>query len=51
MSDVAVIMGSKSDLASLEGAFKTLEVFGVSREVRVMSAHRTPEAAADFIPG
>ena len=48
MADVAVIMGSKSDLASLEGTFKTLEAFGISREVRVMSAHRTPEAAADF---
>lgn len=48
MADVAVIMGSKSDLASLEGAFKTLDAFGVSREVRVMSAHRTPDAAAEF---
>ena len=48
MPDVALIMGSRSDLASLEGAFQLLDSFGISREVRVMSAHRTPDAAADF---
>ena len=48
MAEVAVIMGSKSDLASLEGAFSLLDSFGISREIRVMSAHRTPDAAADF---
>ncbi len=45
---VAVIMGSKSDLPVLEPTIKTLKDFGVEVEAHVMSAHRTPEIAADF---
>lgn len=45
---VAVIMGSKSDYPVLEGTVKTLKEFGVQAEVRVMSAHRTPQVAAEF---
>lgn len=45
---VAVIMGSKSDLGTLEGAFKVLDSFGVPWVRRVMSAHRTPADAAEF---
>ena len=45
---VAVIMGSDSDLPELEGCFKTLEEFGVAYEVRVLSAHRTPQKAMEF---
>ena len=45
-ADIAVIMGSKSDLPSLKGAFDTLKKFGLSFEARVLSAHRTPDAAA-----
>lgn len=45
---VAVIMGSKSDLPVLKPAIETLDDFGVEVEARVMSAHRTPELAADF---
>ncbi len=45
---VAVIMGSKSDLPILKGAFQVLEDFGVSYTARVMSAHRTPAAATEF---
>jgi len=48
MSDVVIVMGSKSDLPSLDGAFKLLKDFGVSYEARVISAHRTPQAACDF---
>ena len=48
MLKVAVIMGSDSDLPVVEKAIKKLRDFGVETEVRVMSAHRTPEAAADF---
>ncbi len=45
---VAVIMGSDSDFPIVSGAIKTLDQYGVPFEVHVMSAHRTPEAAAEF---
>ena len=45
---VAIIMGSDSDLPVVKSAVTTLRDFGVPYEVRVMSAHRTPDAAADF---
>lgn len=40
---VGVVMGSKSDLETMQGAVEMLDRFGVSHEVRVVSAHRTPE--------
>jgi len=45
---VAVIMGSDSDYSVVEKGIKILEKFGVSREVRVLSAHRTPHKALEF---
>ena len=48
MSTVTIIMGSKSDLPSLKGAFDVLDQFGVSFQARILSAHRTPDAAADL---
>ena len=45
---VAVLMGSESDLPNMEGAFEILKKFGVPFEARVLSAHRTPGAAAGF---
>ena len=39
---VAVVMGSDSDLPTLRAAVEMLEAFGVTHEVRVLSAHRTP---------
>ena len=48
MKKVAVIMGSDSDLPIVSGAIKQLRYFGVEVEAHVMSAHRTPAAAADF---
>ena len=48
MSLVTIVMGSKSDLASLKGAFDTLEQFGVPFRARILSAHRTPDEAADL---
>lgn len=45
---VAVIMGSDSDLPVVAPAIKRLKTFGIPAEVHVMSAHRTPEAAAEF---
>ncbi|MBO7147628.1 MAG: 5-(carboxyamino)imidazole ribonucleotide mutase [Lentisphaeria bacterium] len=47
-AQVAVIMGSKSDLPSLKGAFDTLRSFGIEFEARVISAHRTPDTAAEY---
>ena len=47
-SEVAVVMGSDSDWPILEETVNTLENFGVGCEVRVMSAHRTPDLAATF---
>lgn len=45
---VAVIMGSDSDFPVVSPAIKRLKSFGIPVEVRVMSAHRTPDAAAVF---
>lgn len=49
ISKVAVIMGSKSDLEVVKPCLKILDKFGVGREVRVISAHRTPMEAHDFM--
>jgi 5-(carboxyamino)imidazole ribonucleotide mutase len=43
MTDVGVIMGSDSDWPVMKAAAEALAEFGVSHEVRVVSAHRTPE--------
>ena len=45
---VAVIMGSDSDFPVVKGAVKKLKSFGIPVEVHVISAHRTPQAAAEF---
>jgi len=45
---VGIIMGSKSDLETMEKAAKVLEEHGVTSEIRVMSAHRDPEMVADY---
>jgi 5-(carboxyamino)imidazole ribonucleotide mutase len=47
--DVAIMMGSKSDLETMRPAAKVLEGLGLAVEVRVLSAHRTPDQAADFV--
>ena len=44
----AVIMGSDSDFPTVESCVKLLKEFGVTVEVMVCSAHRTPERAAEF---
>jgi 5-(carboxyamino)imidazole ribonucleotide mutase len=48
---VAVIMGSKSDWDAMRAASDTLKDFGVPHESRVLSAHRTPDLAAEFASG
>ncbi|MCH5192377.1 MAG: 5-(carboxyamino)imidazole ribonucleotide mutase [Oscillospiraceae bacterium] len=45
---VAVIMGSDSDFPIVKDAVTELKSYGVPYEVHVMSAHRTPELAAEF---
>ena len=48
-TDVAIIMGSDSDLPVVEAAFPILESFGINYTKNVLSAHRTPHAVIDFI--
>ncbi len=48
MKKVGIVMGSDSDLPIVEKAFAVLKEYGVPFEVRVLSAHRTPVAAAEF---
>jgi phosphoribosylaminoimidazole carboxylase PurE protein len=50
-SVVAVIMGSDSDLAIMQACIDTLKEFGIQPTVRILSAHRTPKAAAQFAAG
>jgi phosphoribosylaminoimidazole carboxylase PurE protein len=45
---VGIIMGSKSDMASMEKAGDELDERGIRYELRVMSAHREPEVVADY---
>lgn len=48
MKKVGILMGSKSDFPVVEPAVKVLKKFGVETEVRVISAHRTPDEAHEF---
>jgi 5-(carboxyamino)imidazole ribonucleotide mutase len=48
---VAIIMGSKSDWDTMRNAVETLKELGVPNEARVLSAHRTPDATAEFARG
>lgn len=49
MKKIAVIMGSASDMPVVEKAINTLREYEVPFEVHVYSAHRTPEACAEFV--
>lgn len=46
---VALLMGSDSDLERLKPAIQILKDFGVEPEVRVLSAHRTPDEVVHFV--
>ncbi len=48
MPKVAILMGSKSDFGVVKPAVVVLKSFGVTVEVRVISAHRTPDEAHEF---
>jgi len=45
---IGFLLGSKSDLPQLEGAESFLKEMGVPYEVRIISAHRTPERAREY---
>jgi len=45
---VAIVMGSDSDFPIVEKGYNILKDFGVEVDVRVISAHRTPDVAIDF---
>ncbi len=45
---VGIVMGSKSDLEVMKEARKVLKEFGVSCEMRILSAHRTPDLAMEY---
>ena len=45
---VAILMGSDSDLPVMADVARVLEEFGIGYEARVLSAHRSPDQAADF---
>ncbi len=48
MAQVAIVMGSNSDLPVVKGAMEKLKKFGVDFEAHVISAHRTPYQAEEF---
>lgn len=45
----AIVIGSKTDLETIAPAREIFDEFGVGHEVKVLSAHRTPDALADYI--
>lgn len=49
--DVAIIMGSQSDWATMRHAAETLAQLGIPHETRIVSAHRTPERLYQFARG
>jgi 5-(carboxyamino)imidazole ribonucleotide mutase len=48
---VGIIMGSDSDLHVMKEAANVLDEFGIGYEIKVLSAHRTPELTAEFASG
>lgn len=48
MAKVAVVMGSDSDFPLMKKALDVFKQFGIDYDVRVISAHRTPDVAHDF---
>lgn len=48
---VAVIMGSQSDWATMRHAAETLDALGIPHDIRIVSAHRTPDRLVAFAKG
>lgn len=49
--DIAIIMGSQSDWATMRHAAETLEALGIAHEALIVSAHRTPDRLYTFAKG
>ena len=49
MSWIAILMGSASDWPIMQGTTEVLEQLGVDYEVKITSAHRTPQATMDYV--
>lgn len=47
-NSVAIVMGSDSDMSVMKSCIDQLKDFGIEATVRIISAHRTPDIAADF---
>ncbi|RWO53392.1 5-(carboxyamino)imidazole ribonucleotide mutase [Mesorhizobium sp.] len=50
-ADVAIIMGSQSDWATMRHSAETLEALGIPHKRLIVSAHRTPDRLYDFAKG
>ncbi|MBL8576627.1 MAG: 5-(carboxyamino)imidazole ribonucleotide mutase [Mesorhizobium sp.] len=50
-AEVAIIMGSQSDWATMRHAAETLSALGIGHDKKIVSAHRTPERLYDFAKG
>lgn len=48
MPKVAIVIGSKSDFETVKPAAEVLKELGVETDIRILSAHRTPDAVHDF---
>jgi 5-(carboxyamino)imidazole ribonucleotide mutase len=48
---VAIIMGSQSDWPTMKHAADVLEILGVAHDLKIISAHRTPDRLYDFAKG
>ena len=46
--EVSVVMGSESDLPTMQNAINTLSEFNIIHEVKIVSAHRTPHEMVNF---
>ncbi|MEA2684512.1 MAG: 5-(carboxyamino)imidazole ribonucleotide mutase [Chloroflexota bacterium] len=51
MVEVGIVVGSKSDLPVIQKCADTLAEMGIESEIRVLSAHRTPELTAEWAKG
>ena len=49
MGKISIIMGSESDLETVQETANLLKEFRVNFEVKVLSAHRTPKELADYV--
>ena len=49
MATVSILMGSDSDLEIMQEAAKALESFGISYEMKVLSAHRSPDLVSEYV--